>query len=184
VVWGAVLPDAKYSVVGGHNLEGGFLATRHMLQSGARRIAFLGNTKYPEVNLRYKGYLRAHKEFGIKPDKALCNDSLFQSREVETAIGQWLDQGCSLTACLPPAMWRPRPWWSCSRKESRARPAARSCWVLNWWCAKARQILTHLAAAICRLRAYSRTVAIRAANPTNTPPVTLLKTRITRAWRR
>lgn len=93
VVWGAVLPDARYAVVGGDNLRGGLLATRHLLQAGARRIAFLGNVVYPEVKLRHTGYLRAHAEFGIRPDRALCNDSLYQLPEVETAINTWLDQG-------------------------------------------------------------------------------------------
>jgi DNA-binding LacI/PurR family transcriptional regulator len=98
VVWGAVLPDALYSVVGGDNLEGGYLATLHLLQAGARHIAFLGDVKYPEVKLRHSGYVRALRDFGLKPDKQLASNALFSARDVAGAIDSWLDAGVAFDA--------------------------------------------------------------------------------------
>lgn len=98
VVWGAVLPDALYSVVGGDNLDGGYLATRHLLQAGARHIGFLGDVRYPEVKLRHTGYLRALREAGVKADKRLCSNALFSAREVAGAIDAWLEAGMELDA--------------------------------------------------------------------------------------
>lgn len=55
-VWGAALPGAPYSVVGSDNRLGGQLATRRFLTGGRKRILFLGDTRLPEVALRFEGY--------------------------------------------------------------------------------------------------------------------------------
>lgn len=65
VVWGGRLPDQLYPTVGSDNVEGGRLATEHLLTQGARRIVFLGDTSLPEVALRYQGYAGAHRAHGI-----------------------------------------------------------------------------------------------------------------------
>ena len=98
LVQGAVLADARYAVVGGNNSEGGYLATAHLLQAGARHIAFLGDLKYPEVKMRHAGYLRAHRELGIKPDKKLCSPHLYQAKEVAHTLGNWIDQKIAFDA--------------------------------------------------------------------------------------
>lgn len=71
VVWGAQLPQQLYCTVGGDNVAGGLLATRHLLRQGRRRIAFLGDIQYPEAELRYRGYCQALEEAGLAPDPAL-----------------------------------------------------------------------------------------------------------------
>ena len=55
-VWGAALPGANYCVVGSDNRLGGRLATEHLLNGGRNRIMFLGDTRLPEVALRFEGY--------------------------------------------------------------------------------------------------------------------------------
>jgi DNA-binding LacI/PurR family transcriptional regulator len=58
VVWGGEMPQQLYCSVGGDNVLGGTLATRHLLQLGRRRIAFVGDAQLPEVWLRRQGYAR------------------------------------------------------------------------------------------------------------------------------
>jgi DNA-binding LacI/PurR family transcriptional regulator len=71
VVWGGQMPQQLYTSVGGDNISGGLQATRHLLQQGRRRIAFLGDAALPEVWLRRQGYRQALREAGIEPDPKL-----------------------------------------------------------------------------------------------------------------
>lgn len=92
-VWGACLDDAAYSVVGGDNATGGYLATRHLLQQGSRRIAFFGDTSHPEAGLRHAGYLRALAHAGLAADPQLHESFLFGDHHIRQVIDRWLDQG-------------------------------------------------------------------------------------------
>ena len=71
VVWGGQLPQQLYCSVGGDNISGGLLATRHLLQQGCRRIVFLGDAQLPEVHLRRRGYEQALHEAGLLADLRL-----------------------------------------------------------------------------------------------------------------
>ncbi|MGQ3050680.1 MAG: LacI family DNA-binding transcriptional regulator [Roseateles sp.] len=68
VVWGGEMPQQLYCSVGGDNVLGGTLATRHLLQLGRRRIAFVGDADLPEVWLRRQGYAQALREAGVAVD--------------------------------------------------------------------------------------------------------------------
>jgi DNA-binding LacI/PurR family transcriptional regulator len=65
VVWGAELPKQLYCTVGSDNVEGGSLATSHLLKTGRKRVAFFGDTQMPEVAQRFEGYERAHRELSV-----------------------------------------------------------------------------------------------------------------------
>ncbi len=91
-VWGACLPDAVYPVVGGDNASGGYLATRHLLGQGCRRIAFFGDIGHPEAGLRHQGYLRALHEAGIEPDPRLFQSFQFGDVRLREVIDGWLDR--------------------------------------------------------------------------------------------
>lgn len=62
VVWGGQLPKQRYCSVGSDNLQGGRLATQHLLALGRRRILFLGDPAIPEIKLRCAGYKQALAE--------------------------------------------------------------------------------------------------------------------------
>jgi DNA-binding LacI/PurR family transcriptional regulator len=64
VVWGAQLPEQRYASVGSDNEQGGYSATRHLLEQGCRSIVFLGDSAVPEVAARLEGYARALREAG------------------------------------------------------------------------------------------------------------------------
>jgi DNA-binding LacI/PurR family transcriptional regulator len=84
VVWGGQLPQQAYATVGSDNFEGGRLATRHLLEQGCRRIAFVGDPQLPEIGLRHAGYLRAHEELGLYADPALCRRVPFVTDEIRS----------------------------------------------------------------------------------------------------
>jgi len=73
VRWGAVLPDQPEVSVGCDNRSGGFDVTRHLLERGARRIAFLGDASnhYPEFLERYRGHCEALQAQSLAVDTKL-----------------------------------------------------------------------------------------------------------------
>src|SRR5882724_4270673 len=73
VRWGAMLPDQPEVTVGCDNYHGGHAITRHLLESGARRIAFLGDASIhsPEFLERHRGYQAAIEVSGLRVDAKL-----------------------------------------------------------------------------------------------------------------
>lgn len=66
-------PD--WPCIGTDNQEGGYRATRHLLQLGHKHIAYVGNelidqSGFPTSKQRYLGYLKALEEAGITADEA------------------------------------------------------------------------------------------------------------------
>lgn len=62
------------------NEKGGFLATKHLIESGYRRIAFIGGkvNSYSYSNeKRIEGYQRALKTFGISVDESIISHGEF-----------------------------------------------------------------------------------------------------------
>ena len=51
-----------------NNFAGSYTATRHLIQSGYKRIAFLSKPMYTQVEQRYMGYLAAMNEFQLPID--------------------------------------------------------------------------------------------------------------------
>ncbi len=93
VVWGGELPQQLYCSVGGDNVNGGLQATAHLLRSGRKRIAFLGDVDLPEVWLRHQGYLRAHEAAQCVPDTRLLVRVPFEPTGARQAIDQLCNSG-------------------------------------------------------------------------------------------
>lgn len=93
VVWGAQLPGQAYCTVGSDNVEGGRLATSHLLDQGCRRILFLGDPALPEVARRQEGYWQALAERGLESDPALLLNVPFANDIARPAIEHYLHQG-------------------------------------------------------------------------------------------
>ncbi len=68
VRWGAVQPGQQEVVVGCDNVEGGRAVTRHLIDRGRRRIAFVGKAGKgsPEFLDRYRGHKAALKDAGLE----------------------------------------------------------------------------------------------------------------------
>lgn len=88
VVWGAQMPQQLYITVGSDNRAGGHLATEHMIRTGRKRIAFFGDTQYPEVSQRFEGYCQALHHHGLKVDPALCVSAPFSEGGAEIGLSE------------------------------------------------------------------------------------------------
>jgi DNA-binding LacI/PurR family transcriptional regulator len=95
VRWGAVLPDQPDISIGCDNLNGGRLASAHLLKQGCRRIAFLGtaSSHYPEFFERYHGHAVALKSARIKVDPALQVDAESSEQSGYAALESLLERG-------------------------------------------------------------------------------------------
>jgi DNA-binding LacI/PurR family transcriptional regulator len=93
VVWGAQLPNQLYCTVGSNNVDGGRLATAHLISRGCRRIAFFGDAQLPEVAHRFEGYQRALQAAGIAFDPALVVPASFLAEGARDAVLKLHGQG-------------------------------------------------------------------------------------------
>jgi LacI family transcriptional regulator len=87
-----------------HNVEtddvsGSYLITRHLLEIGHRRIAFLsGSSAAPWAQERLEGYRRALREFQVDADDRLIFNAGATIGEGEKAALQALNESVSMTA--------------------------------------------------------------------------------------
>ena len=100
VIFGPIIEDQPGNSIGCDNTDGGHQATRHLLEIGRRRIAFLGNTtrRCPEYADRYRGYLEAHEAAGIAPVPSLKVDADNLEQLGIEAVYALLDSGESFDA--------------------------------------------------------------------------------------
>lgn len=92
-VWGASVPGTLYAVVGSDNEAGGYLATRHLVDQGCQRIAYLGDVQHPEAALRHQGYLRALREAGHTPREIWQQPILFAAPDLKGIVDDWVKAG-------------------------------------------------------------------------------------------
>jgi len=74
------------------NLRGGYLVTRHLIELGHRRIAFVRGTPNASTSLdRESGYRQALDEYGVKYDEALVGQGNYTYQGAYVATGQLLN---------------------------------------------------------------------------------------------
>ena len=62
VVWGDPNIESNYAIVGSDNFHGGYVATSHLIERGARKLLFIGDPAHPELSERYRGFLACCEE--------------------------------------------------------------------------------------------------------------------------
>ncbi|MCJ2179050.1 LacI family DNA-binding transcriptional regulator [Novosphingobium album (ex Hu et al. 2023)] len=65
VAWGAYSEGQTHCAVGTDNIEGGRIAAEHLIASGARKLAFMGEIKGIEIDERWRGASAAAAKAGI-----------------------------------------------------------------------------------------------------------------------
>jgi DNA-binding LacI/PurR family transcriptional regulator len=100
IIWGPKVEGQPGFSIGCDNYRGGYEATRHLIQQGRKRIAFIGDHSEgaPEFKLRLEGYLDAQKEMGIEPDSALMRHAENLEVEGESAVKALHAEGLAFDA--------------------------------------------------------------------------------------
>ncbi|MDH5456117.1 MAG: LacI family DNA-binding transcriptional regulator [Gammaproteobacteria bacterium] len=94
-IWGPRIDDQPGHSIGCDNVDGGYKATRHLLDQGRKRIALLGSTsrRSPELASRYDGYCKALHEAGIELVDNLRVDAMSSEGEGYRAVLTLLARG-------------------------------------------------------------------------------------------
>jgi DNA-binding LacI/PurR family transcriptional regulator len=100
VRWGAESESELGATIGSDNEQGGFDATQHLLASGRRAIAFLGNASsaFPEFLDRWRGYCRALHAAGLSPDELLRVDAEPTEASGRAAVAELTGRGVAFDA--------------------------------------------------------------------------------------
>ena len=81
------------------NVEGGRLATQHLLQMGHKRIAYItGDTRHPDSKERQRGYRSALETAGVAFDPALVVPGQYTEDSGRMAVERLLDSRVPFTA--------------------------------------------------------------------------------------
>ena len=99
VIWGTPAPNREYCSVTGDSVNGGRLATAHLIASGRSRVAFLGGKASAlEVKERYHGYESALQAAGRTVDAALVAHGDYSAPSGAAAMRALLEQAPDLDA--------------------------------------------------------------------------------------
>lgn len=99
VVWGQHLPGEPYVCVGGNSRAGAGAAVHHLVNSGRRRIAFIGGFQnMAETEFRRQGYVWALTECGLPVDETLLRFTDFSPEGGGAAMTELLEAAPDLDA--------------------------------------------------------------------------------------
>ncbi len=89
VVWGAQMAGQIHCSVGSDNRKGGALAARHLIERGAKRLAFFGDPVAPEIAERFEG-ARAELAAAGMADGLMVLPAHLTAETAHAAIEAWL----------------------------------------------------------------------------------------------
>lgn len=93
VVWGLDSASHNYSTVSGDSYAGGRIATQHLLDTGRRRIAFIGGPDMEQESQdRYRGYATALRGADISVDASLVTYGGYSSESATVRTRELLEQ--------------------------------------------------------------------------------------------
>ena len=98
VVWGTQVAQQLYCTVGGDNVAGGALATRHLIEQGRRRIAFVGDPQLPEVAHRHRGHVETLQAHGLPVAPELLVQVPFDANAARAGITRLCESGIEFDA--------------------------------------------------------------------------------------
>jgi DNA-binding LacI/PurR family transcriptional regulator len=99
ITWGVLPWGRGHSSVSGDSVNGGRLATEHLLETGRRRIAFLGGpAEAPEIEDRYRGYEAALGAAEIAVDPALVTHAWWTEEAAAKEMRTLLERAPNLDA--------------------------------------------------------------------------------------
>jgi len=85
---------ADYSSIEVDNVKGGYLATKHLIEAGYRKIAFIGGSEGSTSNKeREEGYKLALSKYKIEIDEALILKGGFKSKDGYDNMQQLINSG-------------------------------------------------------------------------------------------
>lgn len=101
VLIGRRYDDSDMDYVVQDDVQGGYIATRHLLDKGKDRVLFLnGPSHISSSRERLQGYYNAHKDAGQPVDPALLLTVGIKSGEYSKMLRQIIDQGVIFNAIL------------------------------------------------------------------------------------
>lgn len=108
VVWGVETEDQKYCSVGTDNFDGGFRATRHMIRTGRKRVAFFGSmppiaearTALSQIAQRVEGYKAALASEGLNYDPEIVQTPLSSRYEGADSVENLIERGVDFDAIV------------------------------------------------------------------------------------
>ena len=99
VVWGLDNSSHSYSTVTGDSFAGGRIATKHLLETGRRRIGFLGGPESEqEAQDRYRGHVAALTAAGVELDESLITHGWYSSESGTARTRELLEREPELDA--------------------------------------------------------------------------------------
>ena len=99
VVVARQLATSDHHCIWTDNVDGGYQATRHLIEKGHRRIAIIrGQPHHPDTGDRFQGYQNALREYGISVDQSLILDGDFSSESGLRCAEQLLESTDDVTA--------------------------------------------------------------------------------------
>jgi DNA-binding LacI/PurR family transcriptional regulator len=99
ITWGMPHSGQKYCSVSGDNINGGKLATQHLIERGRRRIGFIGGPEGEvEVQQRLEGYKKALLEAGVEVNPDFITHGDFSNTSGAEAMARLLKKAPQLDA--------------------------------------------------------------------------------------